>query len=169
MKPLPKSFFSRKTKIVARDLLRKTIVCGKLTAKIIETEAYIGPHDLASHSRFGKTTRNAVMFGPPGIAYIYLVYGLYYCFNVVTEKEGYGAAVLIRATDHSRGPGLLCRDLKIDKRFNGIDLTKIGPLYIADGEKQIKILTTTRVGVDYAGEWKDKPLRFMILSNDYGH
>lgn len=165
---LPRSFYERKTVQVAKDLLGKFIVRGsgkdKIFAQITETEAYVGPYDLASHARFGKTKRNAVMFGPAGYTYIYLVYGMHYCFNIATEQEGYGAAVLIRSTDQSKGPGLLCKALKIDKTLNGADLTKPGPLYIIDGPKPKKILATTRVGINYAKNWKNRKLRFVLSS-----
>ncbi len=168
MKILPRSFYKRKTEQVAKELLGKFLIRkigkSKILAQITETEAYVGPHDLASHSRFGKTPRNAVMFGPAGHAYIYLVYGLYHCLNIVTEKEGFGAAVLIRATNLAKGPGLVCRVLQIDKNLYGVDLTKSGALYIVDGPKPQKILVSKRVGIDYAKDWKDKPLRFMLLS-----
>lgn len=168
MKILPRSFYDRKTEQVAKNLLGKFIVRNngqdKILTRITETEAYVGPYDLASHARFGKTKRNAVMFGPAGYAYIYLVYGMYHCLNVTTEQEGYGAAVLVRSTDQSKGPGLLCKALKIDRTLDGADLTKSGPLYIIDGPKPKKILATTRVGIDYAKNWKNRKLRFVILS-----
>lgn len=168
MKILPRSFYERKTVQVAKDLLGKFIVRGsgqdKILTRITETEAYVGPYDLASHARFGKTKGNAVMFGPAGYAYIYLVYGMYHCFNVATEQEGYGAAVLIRATEKSKGPGLICKNLKIDKSLSGIDLTKSGPLYIADGSKPKKVVARPRIGVNYAKNWRDKKLRFVVSS-----
>ncbi|MCL4390501.1 MAG: DNA-3-methyladenine glycosylase [Patescibacteria group bacterium] len=164
MKPLPREFYNRPAKVVARALLGKIIVRGKLTEKITQTEAYVGPQDLASHSRFGKTARNQVMFGPPGFAYVYLVYGKHFCFNVVTGRPGLGAAVLIRATQTAPGPGLVCQKLAINKKFYGADLTKKGPLFIADGPKPKKISVLPRVGISYAGTWKDAPLRFVISS-----
>ncbi len=175
---LPRKFYERETKNVAQDLLGKIIVRKigkkKLIARIVETEAYIGPNDKASHSRFGKTTRNAVMFGPGGRAYIYLVYGIYFCLNVATERPGFGAAVLIRAvepleniTAKTNGPGLLCRTLKINRALNGKDLTKIGPLYILDDSEEFAVQTSPRIGVNYAQEWKNEPLRFFVKGNKF--
>lgn len=167
-KILPRSFYERKTDRVAKELLGKFLIRkigkSKIVAQIVETEAYVGPHDLASHARFGKTKRSVAMFGPAGHVYVYLVYGMYYCLNVVTEEEGFGAAVLIRGTSRAHGPGLVCKDLKIDQGLYGVDLTKPGPLYIIDGPKPLKFAVSKRVGVDYAKGWKDKPLRFMLLS-----
>ncbi|MBI2008536.1 DNA-3-methyladenine glycosylase [Candidatus Amesbacteria bacterium] len=152
---LPKNFYNRPTEIVAKELLGKYLVRNGQKFMITETEAYVGPHDLASHSRFGPTKRNSVMFGPPGHAYVYLIYGMYYCLNVTT---GHGSAVLIRATAKHAGPGILCRDLKIDRSFNGLDLTTTGRLYIIDN-----IMVTPRVGVKYAGVWATKPLRYVLV------
>ena len=140
---LNQKFFNRNTVIVAKELLGKHL-CRRLggeviKAKITETEAYCGPHDLASHASKGLTNRTKIMFGPPGHAYIYMIYGMYHCFNVVTEKEGYPSAVLIRTAEtlnakletlnklkipNSKlsGPGILCRELKIDKSLNEVDL-----------------------------------------------
>lgn len=101
MQKLPREFYNRETSIVARELLGHYLVhCSEdieRIGKIVEVEAYLGEHDLASHSSKGRTKRTAVMFGPPGFAYVYLIYGMYHCFNVVTESAGIGAAVLIRA------------------------------------------------------------------------
>src|SRR3989344_7227500 len=115
---LNREFFNRNTVVVARELLGKYLVrkIGSkiVRAKITETEAYCGPRDLACHASRGMTPRTKVMFGPPGRAYIYLIYGMYHCLNIVTEKEGYPAAVLIRGCELADGPGKTCRDLKID-------------------------------------------------------
>ena len=131
---LPRSFFDRDTRVVARDLVGKVLVHQdgrtRRAARIVETEAYHGPSDRASHARFGPTPRAAVMFGPPGHAYVYRVYGLHHCVNVVTGPEGFPAAVLVRAAEpiegclHStRGPGNLCRALGIETgRHSGLDL-----------------------------------------------
>jgi len=157
----------------------------KLAGKIVETEAYVGPHDLACHASKGHTPRTSVMFGPAGYSYVYMIYGFYFCLNVVTEPLGYPAAVLIRAleplenidlmrelrndperdTNIASGPGKLCMAMSIDKGLNGEDL--LGPtLWIEDRKLDPRpILTSPRVGVDYAGEYKDKPWRFYLANN----
>jgi len=162
---LNRKFFNRNTVVVAKDLLGKYLV-RKIGNKIVrtritETEAYCGQKDLANHASKGITPRTKVMFGPPGRAYIYLIYGMYHCLNIVTEKEGYPAAVLIRGCELADGPGKTCRDLKIDKNFNGVDLCLSKELWIEDGgEKSPIIKKGKRIGVDYAGKWKDKLWRF---------
>ena len=172
--PLERSFFENDTVWVARNLLGKYLVRrtnkGEMCGKIVETEAYDGPEDLASHSSSGKTPRTNVMFGPAGHAYVYLIYGVHYCLNVVTRKPG--AAVLIRALQPldkmekekvASGPGKLCRWMGIDKSFNGWDLTIGRRLWIAGGEaSDLKIESSPRIGVDYAGEWAKKPWRFFV-------
>jgi len=153
----------------------------------VETEAYVGPHDLACHASKGLTPRTSIMFGPPGRAYIYMIYGFHFCLNVVTEEEGYPAAVLIRAVDPlenvdlmrqlrnnperdtniASGPGKLCKAMSIDKQLNGEDLAG-NVLWIEDRNFNIgQIRTSPRVGVDYAGEYKDKPWRFFIEGNPH--
>jgi DNA-3-methyladenine glycosylase len=190
---IKKSFYNRNTLKVAQDLLGKFLVrkIGKKTivGKIVETEGYVGPSDLASHASRGKTARTAPMFGPPGHAYVYLVYGLNYCFNTVTEKENYPAAVLIRALEPAEGidlikknrkkkmpffkltngPGKLCQALKIDKSLNNFDLTE-RTLWIEDRGLKIKpleIVAAKRIGVDYAGKYKNKPWRFYLKGNPF--
>jgi len=182
-KILRREFYQRLTLEVARELLGKFLVREfengqRLVVKIVEVEAYCGPEDLACHSSHGRTERTAVMFGPAGQAYVYLIYGIYHCLNIVTEKPG--AAVLIRALeptldDSSRtavdrsasGPGKLCQWLKIDKSFNGWDLTKGEKLWLENGpEEKFEIKTSPRIGVAYAGEWAKKPWRFYIKDND---
>jgi DNA-3-methyladenine glycosylase len=181
-KKLPRSFFERPTLEVARDLLGKYLVHRTaevtLRGKIVETEAYIGPDDKASHASRGRTKRTEIMFGPPGYAYVYLIYGMYYCFNVVTESEGFPAAVLIRALEPviesdsptpsaeklTNGPGKLCRYMKIDGQLNGADVCGT-VLYIEDRNEKIgpeQVIAAKRIGVEYAGEWKEKPWRFYI-------
>ena len=134
MHKLPRAFYDRDTIEVAQDLLGKLLVRvaedGERVGRIVEVEAYLGPHDLAAHSARGLTPRTRVMFGPPGHAYVYLIYGMYHCMNVVTQAEGVASAVLLRALEpvrnlHGRtqGPGLLCRALGIDKRLRGIILS----------------------------------------------
>lgn len=178
MRRLTRSFYGRDTTVVAQALLGMLVVHVvrrvARVGRIVETEAYLGPHDRAAHSCRGLTKRTAVMFGPPGHAYVYLVYGMHHCLNVVTEPEGHGAAVLIRALEPVRGiagktsgPGLLCKALGVDRRLDGIDLT--GPrLYIADpGSKAPDVVKRPRVGVDYAGSWARRLLRFYIRGNAY--
>lgn len=156
---------------VAQELLGKFLVwkTGKTTikAKIVETEAYCGQNDLACHASKGLTPRTKVMFGPPGHAYVYMIYGMYHCLNIVTEREGQPSAVLIRALDceNCKGPGKVCRELKIDRNFNGIDMTKNNLLWVEDDGNKIKksqIKRGKRIGVDYAAKWKDKLWRFYL-------
>jgi DNA-3-methyladenine glycosylase len=165
---LGRGFYQRATVTVAKDLLGKYLVRrtlrGTVCGRIVETEAYDGPEDLACHSCHGKTERTKVMFGPAGHAYVYLIYGVHYCFNVVTKKPG--SAVLIRALEQKEasGPGKLCQWLEIDKKFNGWDLTQGRRLWIADAGGAVpKIKSSPRIGVDYAGEWAQKPWRFFVI------
>lgn len=173
---LSRSFFDRPTLQVARELLGMYLVRREgaklLCGRIVETEAYVGPEDKASHASRGRTVRNAVMFGPPGFTYVYQIYGMYYCLNLVTERESYPAAVLIRALDNIRGieelangPGKLCRALRVDRRLNGVDLEgKV--LWVEDpGGSKGKILAASRVGVEYAGAWARKPWRFYLAGS----
>lgn len=143
--------------------------------RIVETEAYLGPHDLAAHSARGRTPRTEVMFGPPGHAYVYLIYGVHHCMNVVTEAEGRASGVLLRALEpvenlegSTKGPGLLCRAMAIDRTLSGADLVG-GDLFLAEPEERgdIEIVAAPRIGVAYAGEWAAKPLRFFIRSNPF--
>jgi len=133
---LKKKFFNRNTVVVARELLGKFLVrrIGNklIRAGITETEAYCGIRDLACHASKGLTKRTKVMFGPAGFSYVYMIYGMYHCLNIVTEKEGNPSAVLIRAVGYENcdGPGKLCRELRIDKKLNEIDITKSGLLWI---------------------------------------
>src|SRR5688572_15254675 len=133
MHKLPRDFYDRDTIEVAKDLLGKHLVhvSGGVerVGRIVEVEAYLGPHDLAAHSAKGLTPRTKPMFGPPGHAYVYLIYGIYHCMNVVTQPEGKAAAVLIRALEpvqnivgSTKGPGLLCRALAINRSHTGHDL-----------------------------------------------
>jgi DNA-3-methyladenine glycosylase len=143
--------------------------------RIVETEAYLGPHDLAAHSARGRTARTEVMFGPPGHAYVYLIYGIHHCLNVVTEPEGHAAAVLIRALEpvenvagSTKGPGLLCKALAIDRTLNGHDLVS-DDFFVTPPRRResFVIVTRPRIGVDYAGEWATKPLRFYIEGSPF--
>ena len=163
---LKKTFYERLTVVVAKDLIGKFLVHKTndkiLVAEITETEAYAGFEDKASHASRGKTPRNEIMFGPAGFAYVYLIYGMYYCLNIVTEKEGYPAAVLIRGLDYpkSDGPGKLCRELKITKEnHNGLDLTG-NVLWVEDRGVKREVVALKRIGVDYAGECKNWLWRF---------
>ncbi len=134
--------------------------------RIVETEAYVGTFDLACHASKGRTARTDVMFGPPGRAYLYLIYGMYELFNVITGSDGDAQGVLVRAgeplagvTGKTDGPGKLTRALGLTRDYNRHNLTQ-KPLTFAEGSPPTEIIKTTRVGVDYAGAWKDAPLRF---------
>ena len=179
MSKLPRSFYDRDTIVVAQELLGKHLVHIKdgtrRTGRIVETEAYLGPHDLAAHSARGRTARTEVMFGPPGHAYVYFIYGMYYCMNVVTEPEGHASAVLLRAVEpvenlngRSSGPGLLCRAMAIDRQQNGCDLLS-DHLFIAAPEKSdsFTFARRPRIGVDYAKHWARRLLRFYIKGNPH--
>ena len=186
---LPRSFYQQSTLDVARQLLGKYLIRkhrdGTTVGKIVETEAYIGPEDKACHASKGRTARTEIMFGPAGYAYVYLVYGFHHMLNIVTESVDYPAAVLIRAVEPvqgvelmrarreteqlhnlANGPGKLCQAFAVDRALNGGDLCgKV--LYLEDrGEAVLKVVTTPRIGVDYAGLWKDKPWRFLIKGNE---
>lgn len=179
MEKLTREFYARETTIVARELLGKYLVHKKdgieQIGKIVEVEAYLGIKDLAAHSAKGITKRTAVMFGPPGYAYVYLIYGMYYCFNVVTETEGEGTAILLRAIEpvkniqgRTQGPGLLCRAMQIDKSLYGHDLLS-DDFYIAKGSEaeRIHVIRKPRIGVHYAKHWAKRLLRFYIKGNPY--
>lgn len=179
MKKLPRNFYDRDTVMVAQDLLGKYLVHKidgeKRIGKIVEVEAYLGPGDLAAHTSKGLTPRTRAMFGPPGHAYVYLIYGMHHCMNVVTEAEGTGTAVLLRALEpvrnlHSKtsGPGLLCKAMGVDLKDYGRDLCA-DTLYLAEapGTGKPDIVARPRIGVDYAGVWAHKPLRFYIAGNPY--
>ena len=206
---LPQSFYNRPTLQVAQDLLGCFLIrknkyfegdipecrLQNLHFKIVETEAYNGPNDLASHASRGRTNRNEAMFGKPGTIYVYFTYGMHYMLNIVTEKKDYPAAVLIRAVEpatynsqlitrnslKTNGPAKLTKHLKINKIFNGLRIyTKKHGLWIesppalklcgASHGKNLKpsqIVKTTRVGVDYADKYKDKKWRFYIKNNKF--
>jgi DNA-3-methyladenine glycosylase len=175
---LPRAFFARDTRTVARALLGKVLVHldrgVRRAARIVETEAYHGPRDRASHARFGPTPRAAVMFGPPGVSYVYLVYGTSHCLNVVTGPEGFPAAVLLRAGEPlegcrhaTSGPGNLCRALGITRRHDGLDLGG-GALFLEDGPPPAeRVVAAKRVNVGYAGPWADRPWRYLLLGNPF--
>ena len=182
---LAREFYEQPTVQAAQRLLGKYLVRvhpdGVTTGMILETEAYIGLEDKASHASRGRTPRNGVMFGPAGFAYVYVIYGLHHCLNAVTEPEGYPAAVLIRAVQPceglelmqarrrqedlrllANGPGKLCQAFGIARGLTGIDLCG-DILFVEDrGVSHTDIVATTRIGVDYAGPWKDMPWRIYI-------
>jgi len=171
--PLSHAFFNRPTLTVARSLLGKYLVRkngeGVIAGKIIEVEAYIGPQDKACHASKGRTARTDVLFGPAGTSYVYLIYGMYHCLNVVTEREEFPAAVLIRAIEIEGelidGPGRLCRAMQIDRGLNRWNMTDGKQLWFEDravAVRKIDIGTFARIGVDYAGEWAKKPWRFRL-------
>lgn len=187
--PLNQSFYNRQVIEVAYDLIGKRLVRQmngfQISGLICETEAYDGMSDLACHARVGKTNRNAVMFGPPGFAYVYFTYGMHWCFNVVTGEEGYAAAVLIRAIIPETGleyiannrqgidkqhwvdgPAKLTKALMIDKSQNGVNLSnsKSG-LWIEEGAHidKSRIIHGPRIGIDRTPEpWRSKPWRFWV-------
>jgi len=179
--PLPRSFFERSTVKVAKDLLGKVLIRQTphsiIQTKIVDVEAYVGPKDKACHASKGRTKRTEIMFGPPGFTYVYLIYGMYYCLNIVTEREEYPAAILIRGLEilgendeqdrHTRidGPGRVCRFLEVDRTHNGLDATLGTALWIEDHGLAVsrqKIQALPRIGVDYAGEWAKKLWRFYL-------
>jgi DNA-3-methyladenine glycosylase len=190
---LPRQFYQRDTITVSKNLLGKILVYesseNTTAGKIVETEAYRGPEDQAAHSSGGRRTpRNEVMFRHKGYAYIYFIYGLYHCFNVTAGNiPGKPEAVLIRALEPvtgeqimakcrgpkirnhinlTNGPSKLCMAMNITRSQNATDLT-LPPLYIKDAPPipPEDMVETTRIGVDYAGEWKNKPWRFYIRRN----
>ena len=178
-KKLPREFYDRDTVLVAHELLGKLLVhvsgTRERVGRIVEVEAYLGPHDLAAHSEKGLTPRTKVMFGPPGHAYVYLIYGMYHCMNVVTQAEGKASAVLLRALEpvkhvegRTQGPGLLCKAMHIDRRLNAHDLLS-DDFHIADdgSHRRLSIVKRPRVGVDYAGHWARRLLRFYIRGNAF--
>ena len=177
-KILSRAFFARPTLQIAKSLLGKYLVRNSRTrrwaGRIIEVEAYVGPGDRASHASRGRTKRTDVMFGRSGVSYVYLIYGMYHCFNVVTEREGYPAAILVRAVEPASppptvidGPGRVCRYFQIDRSLNRLDLTVGQTMWIEGrGERVLPSAITAypRIGVDYAGEWATKPWRFRLKS-----
>ncbi len=180
---LDRSFYCRSTSDVAKSLLGKVLVHGATAGVIVETEAYLGGDDLASHSSRGITDRTRVIFGPPGHAYVYFIYGMYECLNLVAEPEGVPGCVLIRALepiagiaimrerrprakkleDLASGPGKLTLAMNITRRDNGRDVTR-GPLTVRSypQTKQPEIVITSRIGIRECADW---PLRFHIAGN----
>ena len=184
-RPLPRSFYVRPTIEVARALLGTVIVHGRTSGRIVETEAYLGVGDGAAHSARGPTPRTQVIFGPPGHAYVYLIYGMYECLNLVAEPDGVAGCVLIRALepleglplmrrrrpvanrieDLANGPGKLTRALGIDLRQNGVDVTR-GPLLVCapQNTEPVDIAVSRRIGITKSA---DLPLRFFIRGNRF--
>lgn len=186
---LPGEFYARATEVVARDLLGCVLEChspeGIASGRIVETEAYLGEDDLACHAAAGRTRRTAPLYGPPGTAYVYFVYGVHWCFNAVTRAEGLPSAVLIRALepldgletmrarrpaarrveDLTNGPGKLCAALGIDIRHNERPLER-PPILIREGDRVSKsrVLITPRIGIRESADW---PLRWLIADNLY--
>ena len=191
-KKLNKSFFQKNTILVAKNLLSKYLVLknGKniISGKIVETEAYRGENDLACHASKGRTKRTELLYQCPGTIYVYFIYGMYYCLNIVTEKKDFPSAVLIRAIEPKEGielmirkrktknifnltsgPGKLCQAFGIDKKFHGKNIFG-DKIFIEDrGEKLSRknIISAKRVGVDYAGVCKDYRWRFYIKNNKF--
>jgi DNA-3-methyladenine glycosylase len=187
--PLPRDFYDRDTELVARDLLGMILECrtrdGLASGRIVETEAYLGEHDLACHAVAGRTSRTAPLFGPPGIAYVYFIYGMYWCFNAVTRAEHQPSAVLVRAiepvegadlmrrrrpkakrdVDLTNGPGKLCLALGIGERHNWLPLQS-PPLVIRAGEPVADrdVSITPRIGISRSAEW---PLRWIVTDNPF--
>jgi DNA-3-methyladenine glycosylase len=178
---LPRSFYAREdTLLVARELIGTHLVhddgVTRRVGRIVETEAYMGPEDLAAHSARGLTKRTEVMFGPPGHAYVYFIYGFWFCLNVVTSRKGVPHAVLLRAlepiegiSDKTWGPGLLCRAMGIDRALNGTDLCA-DRLWLEPprgSAPPVRIGSSPRIGVDYAGSWAKRPWRFFDRASPY--
>lgn len=165
--PIAREFYRRPAAEVARDLLGKILTFGDASGRIVETEAYLGVDDGAAHSARGLTPRTRVIFGPPGHAYVYLIYGMHHCLNVVCEPEGVAGCVLIRALeeDGANGPAKLTRALGITLKQNGADLTK-GPIAIHEPEfsQRFAIAASPRIGITKAA---DLPLRFFIKGNKF--
>jgi DNA-3-methyladenine glycosylase len=172
---LEPSFFDRETTAVARDLLDKVLVRridGRtLWGRLVEVEAYLGPDDLAAHSRGGRRTpRTEVMFGSPGHAYVYFTYGMHWCLNFVTREEGVPQAVLVRALEpgpgvgRCGGPGLLTRALSIDRALNGAPLAPPDLYVLDDGAPRRRVFVTPRIGVQGTGRWEKRLLRYVVES-----
>ena len=186
---LPVSFYGRPTELVARELLGAIIECatddGVTRARIVETEAYTGPDDPACHAAAGLTPRTAHLFGPPGMSYVYFIYGMYWCFNAVTRERGHGAAVLVRAVhpvdglslmyqrrprvrrerDLTNGPGKLCMAMGITGAMNGMSLRR-PPIVLRVGEpvQDSEVVVTPRIGITQAADW---PLRYFVRDDPY--
>ncbi|MDN3030780.1 MAG: DNA-3-methyladenine glycosylase [Candidatus Tisiphia sp.] len=163
---VPKSFYERDTLIVSQELLGKVLCFGNIEARIIETEAYVGEDDPSCHAARGITPRTKLMYGSAGNAYVYLIYGMYYCLNIVTEKPGFPAAVLIRGVYQYKpsavlldGPGKLCRTLGINKTQNGQDMTSNQSFCVIDVGDTPQFITTPRIGIS---KGTDKLWRYLV-------
>lgn len=187
--PLPPAFYARDTEAVARDLLGCVLECrseaGAVSGLIVETEAYLGEHDLACHAAAGRTARTAPLYGPPGTSYVYFIYGVHWCFNAVTRGEALPSAVLIRAlaplqgmevmrwnrpaarrdVDLTNGPGKLCAALGIDGRHNAIALQS-PPVLIRAGVPvpRERVVVTPRIGITRSADW---PLRWIVADSPW--
>jgi DNA-3-methyladenine glycosylase len=163
---LNRDFYSRDVLSVAPGLLAKNLVIFRAGIpefyKITEVEAYRGEEDRASHARFGKTSRNGIMYGEGGFLYIYLIYGIYWMLNIVTGRVESPQAVLVRGLKDLSGPGVLTRRLGIDKSYHGEDLVNSPRIWIEDSDEKPHILEKPRVGINYAGEpWVSHAWRFI--------
>jgi DNA-3-methyladenine glycosylase len=168
VKVLGSTFFDRSAEEVAHDLIGCRLNWrggDRSDSRIItETEAYIGPDDLASHAARGRTERNAPMFGPPGTFYVYFVYGMHWMLNVVTGPIGHPAAVLIRSVQGLSGPGRLTKALGITKKLNGQLASEETGVWFNQGKLPRQVIRSTRIGVEYAGPiWSQKPYRFSLM------
>jgi DNA-3-methyladenine glycosylase len=172
LRKLGRSFYRRPAEELARELIGKVLVRRvgetEMRARIVETEAYVGQHDLACHASKGRTARTEIMFGPAGFAYVYLIYGMHDMLNIVSGAVDDAQAVLIRAAEpldglclNLSGPGKLTRAMQITRADNGLDLTGDDLFLMDDNAARPRIIRTPRIGVDYAAEWKDEPLRFL--------
>ncbi len=159
---LPASFFNQHAVEAAKDLIGKSLIFGDFKGIITETEAYRGLDDEASHAFMGPTLRSSIMFGEPGYSYVYIIYGMYHCLNIVTEEQGQPSAVLIRGLTlpqlHLDGPGKLCRHLGITREHNGIHLISSESFYLTEGEGPLAYKATPRIGIKKA---TDKLWRFI--------
>jgi DNA-3-methyladenine glycosylase len=186
---LSRSFYERETEVVARELLGTVLECdtdeGRASGIIVETEAYLGEHDLACHAAAGRTARTEALYGPPGTSYVYFIYGMYWCFNAVTRAEGLPSAVLVRAlepldgislmhkrrpriksdVDLTNGPGKLCTALGITGAMSAQTLRR-KPLVIREGEplSDDRVEVTTRIGITKCADW---PLRWIVKGNRF--
>ena len=186
---LPRAFYQRETEIVAREMLGTVLECetedGLASGIIVETEAYLGEHDLACHAAAGRTARTEALYGPPGTSYVYFIYGMYWCFNAVTREVDLPSAVLVRAleplagialmrkrrprvkdeVDLTNGPGKLCAALGIDGSLSAKSLQR-RPLRIREGEPvpDDKVEITTRIGITKCADW---PLRWILRGNRF--
>jgi DNA-3-methyladenine glycosylase len=173
--PAPHAYFERDARHLARALIGAFLVHERRVARIVETEAYRGPSDGACHARVGLTKRTRTLLGPPGRAYVFLVYGMHECFNVVCLRDGSGHAVLVRAAEpllglppgvRCDGPGKLARAMAVTRDDDGRDLTG-PPLYISPAQERVRVSVSGRVGVAYAGAIADKPWRFFDAASKH--